>query len=316
MQIYINDLENAISEGAVVFDFETTHTQDSDARDKERCGIAQIGAVVIKNGQVINGTNLNTFVTPQEGHNTDAEFVNRYTGERTVNPIHIPYQQALANGTTMNEVEALTRLSIGLQQYQRAFGYNSVSFDARVLDRRMEATQGVRNGRLRTVRHFDAMTVARLALDGRGLPNYKRETVTKWLQDNKPEFTQEIESLRQQLGAGNIQSHDAMNDVIETYCIIKHLIPELKTTNVVQNSSEYKTLVQSLQNIKSIIENQQRAQQQQQNQNPSLNKQADNAPTDGTAYRFVKKPKADVPKEGSDKSQKADENEDQDNSDK
>lgn len=281
MQIYINDLENAISEGAVVFDFETTHTQDSDARDKERCGIAQIGAVVIKNGQVINGTNLNTFVTPQEGHNTDAEFVNRYTGERTVNPIHIPYQQALANGTTMNEVEALTRLSIGLQQYQRAFGYNSVSFDARVLDRRVEATQGVRNGRLRTVRHFDAMTVARLALDGRGLPNYKRETVTKWLQDNKPEFTQEIESLRQQLGAGNIQSHDAMNDVIETYCIIKHLIPELKTTNVVQNSSEYKTLVQSLQNIKSIIENQQRAQQQQQNQNPSLNKQADNAPNQG-----------------------------------
>ena len=49
---------------------------------------------------------------------------------------------------------------------------------------------------------------------------------------------------------------------------------------------------------------------------PKEDKQADNAPTDGTAYRFVKKPKANVPKEGSDKSQKADENEDQGNSDK
>lgn len=281
MQLYITDLENAISDGILVFDFETTHAQDSDARDKERCGIAQIGAVAIKDGQIIEGTKLATFVTPQKGHNTDAEYEDRYTGKKSINPIHIPYQQALAKGDTMNEVEALTRLSITLQQYQRALGYYSTQFDSRVLDRRLEATQGVRNNRLRTVRHFDAMTVARLALNGRGLRNYKRETIVEWLQQNKPEFVQEVASLKEQLGVAHVQSHDAMNDIIETYCIVKHLIPELKTTNVVQNTNEYKTLVWSLYNIKNIIENQQRVQQQQQNQNPSLNEQADNAPNQG-----------------------------------
>lgn len=281
MQLYITDLENAISDGILVFDFETTHAQDSDARDKERCGIAQIGAVAIKDGQIIEGTKLATFVTPQKGHNTDAEYEDKDTKQKRINPIHIPYQQALAKGDTMSEVEALTRLSITLQQYQRALGYYSTQFDSRVLDRRLKATYGVRNNRLRTVRHFDAMTVARLALNGRGLKNYKRETVVEWLKQQKPEFVQDVASLREQLGAGNVQSHDAINDIIETYCIVKHLMPELKTTNVIQNTNEYKTLVWSLYNIKSIIENQQRAQQQQQNQNPSLNTQADNAPNQG-----------------------------------
>ena len=288
MQLYIQDLENALSEGVVVFDLESTHPEDADARDKERCGIAQIGAFAIKDGQIIPNSTINTFVTPQEGHNTDPIWTNKYTGERRVNPIHNAYQQAVAAGTTMNEIEALTRISVLLAQYQRGLGYNSVSFDSVVLDRRCKATQGVRNGRLQTVRHFDAMTIARLALEDRGMPrwpsgkpNLSRESVVQWLTINKPEFTQEVESLRQQLNATGTQSHDAMNDIIEEYCIVKFLMPELKTTNVVNNTVEYKTLVQSLQNIKSIIKSQQRAQQQQQNQNPSLNEQADNAPNQG-----------------------------------
>ena len=288
MQLYIQDLENALSDGVVVFDLETTHTQDSDARDKERCGIAQIGAFAIKDGQIVPNSTINTFVTPQEGHNTDPTWTDKYTGEDKVNPIHNAYQQAIAAGTTMNEVEALTRISILLAQYQRGLGFNSIYFDSKVLDRRFKATQRVRNERLQTVRHFDAMTIARLALEDRGMPrwpsgkpNLTRESVVKWLTLNKPEFTQEVESLRQQLSATGAQSHDAMNDIIEEYCIAKHLIPELKTTNVVSNTVEYKTLVQSLYNIKSIIENQQRIQKQQQNQNPSLNEQADNAPNQG-----------------------------------
>ena len=288
MQLYIQDLENALSDGVVVFDLETTHAQDSDARDKERCGIAQIGAFAIKDGQIVPNSTINTFVTPQEGHNTDPIWTDKYTGESRDNPIHNAYQQAIAAGTTMNEVEALTRISILLAQYQRGLGFNSIYFDSKVLDRRFKATQGIRNGRLQTVRHFDAMTIARLALEDRGMPrwpsgkpNLTRESVVKWLTLNKPEFTQEVESLRQQLSATGAQSHDAMNDIIEEYCIAKHLIPELKTTNVVSNTVEYKTLVQSLQNIKSIIENQQRIQKQQKNQNPSLNEQADNAPNQG-----------------------------------
>ena len=288
MQLYIQDLENALSDGVVVFDLETTHAQDSDARDKERCGIAQIGAFAIKDGQIVPNSIINTFVTPQEGHNTDPIWTNKYTGEDRVNPIHNAYQQAIAAGTTMNEVEALTRISILLAQYQRGLGFNSIYFDSKVLDRRFKATQRVRNERLQTVRHFDAMTIARLALEDRGMPrwpsgkpNLTRESVVKWLTLNKPEFTQEVESLRQQLSATGAQSHDAVNDIIEEYCIAKHLMPELKTTNVVRNTAEYKILVQSLYNIKSIIENQQRIQKQQQNQNPSLNEQADNAPNQG-----------------------------------
>ena len=288
MQLYIQDLENALSDGVVVFDLETTHPEDADARAVERCGIAQIGAFAIKDGQIVPNSTINTFVTPQEGHNTDPIWTNKYTGESGVNPIHDAYQQAIAAGTTVNEVAALTRISILLAQYQRGLGFNSIYFDSKVLDRRFKATQGVRNGRLQTVRHFDAMTIARLALEDRGMPrwpsgkpNLSRESVVKWLTLNKPEFTQEVESLRQQLNATGAQSHDAMNDIIEEYCIAKHLMPELKTTNVVRNTTEYKALVQSLYNIKSIIENQQRIQQQQKNQNPSLNEQADNAPNQG-----------------------------------
>lgn len=282
ISFYIENLERALQDGITVFDFETSGAGKDEAKIHHKAGIAQIGAFTIKNGQVSPDSYLNIFVELQPGHYV-AEFFDEGTPSQRKNPIYDAYMEAKREGKLISEERAITKLKRLFGESNTGLGHNSISFDSEVLKRRDAAITGndptSQSNPLNSIRHFDTMSIGRLALYDKGLPNYTRETITEWFNANMPGFKEDIARIKAQLGAENVSSHDAVNDVIETYCIAKYSIDLLKTSLVVNNTQEHRALIASLTNLKLLLQKAKIVQEKQnKEQATGLNEQADNAP--------------------------------------
>lgn len=261
MNKYIKDIESWLRQPLVIFDFETSCKKGTlDSANPNTCGIAQIGAIVISDGQVVPNTSINSFVELQRDHEVPAKFNNGQD-----NPIYAPYYTAVKNGELLSEQDMLQSLAKLFYKYPYAIGYNNMAFDKAIFERRCNNLNVV----CRATLQMDVNSMAYYGLktwlpykfnvkNGEKI-NYKRETITEFLkkaplmEGEEMSFQEELSSLLTQLNSVG-GSHDALNDVIETYCIMKHIVPYMKQSSVIQESPEYQSIKNGLLSLRATLQ--------------------------------------------------------------